>query len=139
MIVINGENLIVGRVATIAAKKALNGETVKIVNCEKMFMTGNRKFLEEDTYRKRVQGTWEKGPFFFRQPDRFVRRIIRGMLPHKTARGMAAYRRVLCYIGMPEEFKNEKQLNIDNASIKKIPNLKYTSVQDICRSMGAKF
>jgi large subunit ribosomal protein L13 len=139
MIVINGENLVVGRVATLIAKKALLGETVRVVNCEKMFITGSRKYLEDEAYRKRQQGTWSKGPFFYRQPDRFVRRIIRGMLPHKTARGMSAYKRVLCYIGMPEEFKNEKPLTFENASIKNIPNLKYSSVKDICKSMGAKF
>lgn len=139
MIVIDGKDSVVGRVATFAAKKALLGEEVKIVNAEKMYITGNKKYLVKDTHRKRMQGTWSKGPFYLRQPDRFVRRIIRGMLPHKTVRGKDAYRRVLCYIGLPEPLKNEKLVVIDNASIKNIPNLKYQTVADICRAMGAKF
>ena len=114
-------------------------EEIKIVNCEKMYITGNKKFLGNDAHRKRVQGTWSKGPFFWRKPDRYVRRIIRGMLPYKTSRGMDAYKRVLCYIGVPEALKNEKMLVIENASIKKIPNLKYSTVADICKSMGSKF
>jgi large subunit ribosomal protein L13 len=139
MIVIDGKDLIVGRVATFAAKQALNGETVKIVNCEKMFITGSREFLIEDTHRKRVQGTWEKGPFYFRRPDRFIRRVVRGMIPYKTPRGSLAYKRVMCYIGLPDAYKNEKMIIIDKANIKHIPNLKYVTVSELCKQMGAKF
>jgi len=139
MIVIDGKDLIVGRVATFVAKQALLGETVKIVNCELMYITGSREFLIEDTHRKRVQGTWSKGPFFFRRPDRFVRRVVRGMIPHKTPRGAAAYRRVMYYVGLPEAFKNEKMMIIDKANVKHIPNLKYVTVAELCRQMGSKF
>jgi len=139
MIVIDGTNLIVGRVATYAAKQALMGETVKIVNCDKMYITGSRSYLVEDTHRKRVQGTWSKGPHYFRMPDRFVRRIIRGMIPYKTSRGLSAYRRVMCYVGFPEEYKNEKPITIERASINNIPNLRYSTVAEICKHMGAKF
>lgn len=139
MIVIDGKNLIVGRVATFAAKKALLNEEIKIINCEKMYVTGGKKYLVNDTHRKRVQGTWSKGPHFFRRPDRFVRRIIRGMLPHKTSRGRDAYERVLCYIGVPPEFKNEKPITIEIANIKKIPNLRYSTVEELCKMMGSKF
>jgi large subunit ribosomal protein L13 len=137
MIVINGDGLIVGRVATFVAKKALNGETIRIINCDKMYVTGNKEYLLSDAHRKRIQGTWSKGPHFFRQPDRYVRRIIRGMLPHKTSRGMDAYRRVMCYIGAPDEFKNS--VSVEGASIKKVPSLKYLTVAEICKHMGAKF
>jgi large subunit ribosomal protein L13 len=139
MIVINGKDLIVGRVATFAAKKALLGETVKIVNCESMYITGNKTYLVDDAHRKRVQGTWSKGPHFFRQPDKYVRRIIRGMIPYKTSRGMAAYRRILCYVGMPDEYKSQNPITIEEASINKVPSLKYLTVSEICKHMGAKF
>jgi large subunit ribosomal protein L13 len=138
MIVINGKDMVVGRVATFAAKQALLGEEVKIVNCEQMYITGSKSFLVNETHRRRVQGTWSKGPFYWRQPDRFVRRIIRGMLPHKTARGKDAFRRVLCYKGLPEAMKNENPITLENAHIKKIPNLRYMTVAEICKHMGAK-
>jgi len=139
MIVINGENLIVGRVATFVAKKALLGEDVRIINCEKMYITGSKEYLVRDTHRRRVQGTWSKGPFYFRMPDRMVRRVVRGMLPHKTYRGKTAYSKVLCYIGCPEEFKNAPIVNISNASISSVPNLRYVSVGELSKLMGAKF
>jgi large subunit ribosomal protein L13 len=138
MILIDGKDLIVGRVATFVAKQALLGETVRIVNSEKMIITGPKKFLKNDVMRRRDQGTWSKGPFYFRQADRFVRRIVRGMLPYKTNRGKTAYGRVLCYVGMPEEFKTQKQITIEKANIRKVPNLQYMTVEQLCKHMGAK-
>lgn len=138
MIVIDGKDLIVGRVATFAAKQALLGETIRIINCEQMLLTGSKTFLTAENHRRRVQGTWEKGPFYFRMPDRYVRRIIRGMIPYKTARGKQAYGRVLCYVGMPEEYKTIKPITIESANIKKVPNLKYMTVGEMSKLMGAK-
>ncbi|GIU68915.1 MAG: 50S ribosomal protein L13 [Candidatus Woesearchaeota archaeon] len=138
MIVIDGKDLIVGRVATFAAKKALLGETIRIINCEQMVITGSKPFLTKESHRRRVQGTWSKGPFYYRMPDRYVRRIIRGMLPYKTARGKQAYSRILCYVGMPDELKNEKNITIESAHISKVPNLKYITVKELSKLMGAK-
>jgi large subunit ribosomal protein L13 len=139
MIIVDGKDLVVGRVASFVAKQALNGETVKIINCEQMYITGDRAFLLEDAHRRRQQGTWSKGPFYFRRPDMFVRRIVRGMIPHKTPRGTLAYKRVLCYIGSPKELEQHKSITIDNADIKHIKNLKYISVGELCKHMGSKF
>jgi large subunit ribosomal protein L13 len=139
MIIVDGKNLIVGRVATFVAKQALNGETIKIINCEEMYVTGDKEFLFNDAERKRNQGTWEKGPFYLRQPDRYVRRIVRGMIPYKTSRGNLAYKRVLCYIGSPKELEQHKAITLDNANIKHIKNLKYQTVGTLCKHMGAKF
>lgn len=139
MIIIDGKDLIVGRVASFAAKQALNGETIKIINCESMYLTGDKKYLLDEVHRRRVQGTWEKGPFYLRRPDRFVRRIVRGMIPYKTSRGNVAYKRVMCYIGSPKELEQHKSITVDNANIKHIKNLKYVTVGELCKHMGAKF
>ena len=39
---IDADNLILGRMATTAAKSALAGENVVIVNCEKAIVTGKK-------------------------------------------------------------------------------------------------
>jgi large subunit ribosomal protein L13 len=136
--IIDATNSIVGRIATVAAKQALLGEDIVIVNCEKAYITGGKKFITDDYLRKRKQGTWATGPFYHRQPDRLVRRIIRGMLPHKQEKGKSAFNRIMCYIGVPEEFKNQKFEVIENAQISKVPNLKYISIGEISKSLGAK-
>ncbi len=136
--IIDATNSIVGRIATVAAKQALLGEQIVVVNCEKAYITGRKKFVTDDYRRKRKQGTWATGPFYHRQPDRLVRRIIRGMLPHKQERGKSAYQRIMCYMGVPEEFKTQKVTVIENALIKKVPNLHYISIKEISKLLGAK-
>ena len=139
MIIVDGKDLIVGRVASFVAKQALNGETVKIVNCEHMYITGDKVFLLNEVHRRRDQGTWSKGPFYYRRPDMFIRRVVRGMIPYKTSRGSLAYKRVMCYIGFPKELEQHKAITIDKANVNNIKNLKYMTVAELCKHMGAKF
>lgn len=136
--IIDATNSIVGRIATLAAKQALLGEEIIVVNCEKAYITGRKKYITDDYLRKRKQGTWATGPFYHRQPDRLVRRIIRGMLPYKQEKGKSAFKRIMCYMGVPEEFKNQEMLIIEKALISKVPNLKYVSIKEISQLLGAK-
>lgn len=138
MIVINAKDHIAGRLATYAAKKALLGEQIAIVNAEHVYITGTPKTVAEDFLRKRKMGTWATGPFYHRQPDRLLRRIIRGMLPHKQEKGKSAYDRIMCYLGVPEEFKTQKMETIPGAQISKVPNLKYISLKEVCLFLGSK-
>lgn len=43
---------------------------------------------------KRTATNPKKGPIHYRAPSRMLWRTIRGMLPHKTARGAAALQRL---------------------------------------------
>ncbi len=136
--IIDATDLILGRMAAKAAKAALLGETVDVVNCEKALITGNKKDIIAK-YRHRLElGQPQKGPYIQRKADRFVRRTIRGMLPFKQAKGRAAYERVKCYIGIPGEFKDQKAETIKGVSIHKVPNLKYITVHEVCRQIGGK-
>ena len=138
MIIINAKDLIVGRFATYAAKSALLGEEVAIVNCEHAYITGTKKKVLDEFSRKRAMGTWATGPFYHRQPDRLVRRMIRGMLPHKQEKGKNAYKRIMCYLGIPEQFNNQKMETVEDAHISKVPNLRFVSLQEISKHLGAK-
>ena len=137
--IINGEGLIVGRVATVTAKKALLGEKIDIVNCESMVLTGKKKFILTSQLQKFKRGIHTKGPFVPRLPDRFVRRMIRGMLPHKQARGEEAYKRIMCHIGIPEEFKDKKMETIEGAKITKVKNLNYMKVGEVVKLIGGSY
>ncbi len=136
--IIDATDLILGRMAAKAAKAALLGESVDVVNCEKALITGNKKDIIAK-YRHRLElGQPRKGPFIQRKADRFVRRTIRGMLPFKQAKGRMAYERVKCYIGIPAPFKDQKAETIKGASIEKVPNLKHITVHEVCRQIGGK-
>ncbi len=138
MIIIDANGLIVGRFATYVAKQALLGQEVVVVNCEHAYITGTKKRIVDEYFRKRRMGTWATGPFYHRQPDRLVRRIIRGMLPHKQEKGRSAYHRIMCYLGVPEEFKDQKHETIKYANISNVPNIKYIKVEELSQLLGAK-
>ncbi len=138
MIIIDATNMVLGRLATIVAKKALLGETIKLINCEKAVVTGDKKAVLASYQRRMVMGIHTKGPFLPRMPDRFVRRTIRGMLPYKVSRGAEAYKRIMCYVDSPEEFSKEKAIRFDECNISKLPSLKFVTVKDICKFLGAK-
>lgn len=50
------------------------------------------KFLQ--FLNKRTATNPKKGPVHYRAPSRMLWRTVRGMLPHKTARGAAALQRI---------------------------------------------
>ena len=133
--IIDGKDLIAGRVATFAAKRSLLGEKVDIINCEEMVITGNKKNVIDKYMRKKSMGVPSKGPFQPRMPDMFVRKIIRGMLPYKQHKGKEAFKRVKCYIGSPKSIKGEPTV-VKQASIDKVPNLKFVKVKEICKQLG---
>jgi large subunit ribosomal protein L13 len=135
---IDAENLIAGRLATVAAKQALLGEQVEIVNCAKAVISGDRKKIFADYQRKRNMGTHRKGPFYFRQPSRFMKRLIRGMLPHRQEKGEKALKRIKCYSDLPAEFKKDDFKTIENADASKLKSRKFVYIADICKSMGGK-
>ena len=135
--IINAENLILGRFATVAAKKALLGEKVVIVNCEKAIVTGDKYKLFQSYKQRRDRGTF-KGPFLPRLPDRFVKRTIRGMLPYKQPKGKSAFDNITCHIGLPKEFEGKDTENIDNAKGSKLSTQKYTTVKEVCKNLGGK-
>ena len=60
------------------------------------------------------------------------------MLPYKKGRGRVAFENIKCHIGIPENLKNQKFDTLKDASVNKVPNLKYIKVKEICIHIGAK-
>ena len=88
MRIYNGEGMVLGRMATVIAKESLLGEEVKVVNCEKMIISGKKtNTVAQEKQKRDRKGYPLKSAKFSRLPDRYVRRTIRGMLPWKQARG----------------------------------------------------
>ncbi len=136
---IDAKGAILGRIGTSAAKLALQGHTVKIFNCEDAIISGNPRHVREHYWRKRVDlGQPQRGPYYSRMPDRFFRRLIRGMFPMNGTRGREAYARVMCYRGIPTEFKDAKPKHFEEASASKLRTMKWVRVGDLCKSLGGK-
>ena len=131
--IIDGTNLILGRLASYAAKRALEGENVIIVNSELVVISG-RKENTISIYREKVnRGNPLKGPYFPKMADRLVRRTIRGMLPYKHARGKQAFERVMCYLGVPEKYRNEKIQILDDLNFNKLKTARFIRIGDMIK------
>lgn len=108
-ILIDGENAVVGRLASFAAKQALLGNKVIIVNSEKAIVVGTKEDIVAKYLRKMSLGGGNiKGPFFDTRAERILKRTIRGMLDYTHGRGREAFKRIICYSGIPKEYQNVK-------------------------------
>jgi len=130
MKVIDGKGAIMGRVASFAAKEALKGEEIVIVNCDEMLISGNKEFTESKfrERRKRV-GFTQTGPKISRSPHLIVKRTIRGMVPnHRKGRGKEALKRVMCFVGIPKQYEKTEKLEIAKGL-----RVKHIKVKDIAK------
>jgi large subunit ribosomal protein L13 len=108
MIYIDASNQVLGRLASIVAKNLLKGENVTVVNAEKAVVIGNPEATIEFFKTKIARGTASFGPFYPKKPDMIFRRVVRAMLPFKTARGKEAFKRLKVFISIPENLREKK-------------------------------
>ncbi len=136
MIIINAENMLLGRITSFAAKKILLGDQVVVVNCEKAMVSG-RKYDVMENYRQKLQrGSVRRGPFISKSPQMLVKRTIRGMVPFKMPRGKTAMKRLRCYTGIPDEFKGKEFVSFEKMNVSKLPSMNYVSIGTISKELG---
>jgi len=122
-LLVDAKNQILGRIASFAAKRALSGDTVIVLNAEKAVISGRRSNIVEEAKRRlrtRTLGTQTHAPVHQRRPDLYLRRVVRGMLPWKKAKGKSAFHRVRVFIGVPEEFAKKAQTKVAGADASKL-------------------
>jgi len=111
MFIIDATNATLGRLSSFAAKQALLGKHIIIVNCKKAIITGVKRTTINKYLEKRQRGGSSlKGPFFPKNPERIVKRTIKGMLSYTQQRGLDALKKVICYNEVPKEYENEKKI-----------------------------
>jgi len=113
---VNAEGLIVGRLCSKVAKRLLNGEEVIILNAEKAVFSGKKKAKVLEGHIFLEVGAPERGPFHYRRPDRYLRKVVRGMVPYKQPKGKNAFKRLKVFMGIPLEFKDQQLITFEEAS-----------------------
>lgn len=131
--IIDGKNQVLGRIASLVAKKALEGESIDLINCEDIIVTGKKEIVLGKFKEKRERGDPHKGPFHSRMSDRLVRRAIRGMLPYKQEKGIKAFRKIKCYIGVPKELEGKQ---IEQLKTKELKTKDFLKVKEISKFLG---
>jgi large subunit ribosomal protein L13 len=137
-LLVDAKNQILGRLASFAAKHAIAGDTVIVLNAEKAVISGRRRNIVTEAKRRlqtRTLGTQTHAPVHQRRADLYVRRVVRGMLPWKKAKGRAAFHRVQVFVGIPEEFSGKASMKIPGADASKLLS-PYITVEDLAREIG---
>ncbi|MGC8572340.1 MAG: 50S ribosomal protein L13 [Candidatus Micrarchaeia archaeon] len=137
--VYDAKDKILGRVASVVAKRVLEGKNVAVINAEQAIISGNKKDIIEK-YKTRMdlkeRSNPEHSPYWPRKPDLFVKRIIRGMLPyHKKTSGKEAYKRLRVFIGTPEALKDAKKIDVKTKAPKEL-YVDYIRVSELAKQLG---
>jgi large subunit ribosomal protein L13 len=134
--IIDAKGLIMGRLASFAASKALAGERVDIVNCDKIIIAGAPKNQVAMAKRRQVLHTVSHGPYIPKRPYGLMKRAIRGMLPYRKERGKDALARVKCYDDYPEELKEQPVKTPETIHSNKLTNLKRITLGEVCNRVS---
>jgi large subunit ribosomal protein L13 len=133
--VIDADGLVLGRMASVVAKRLLAGETIELVNAQNVVISGNRANLVKEWKEFLKVGGFGKGPVHHRRPHEIVRRTVRGMLPYRIPKGAAAYKRLHVHIGVPEEFEKVEKQSLPECHGSKL-NHRSVTVGELAESIG---
>ena len=143
-LVVDARDCIVGRVASQVAQRALDGDSVAVVNAERAVITGSEDDVMS-TYRERDAVGSDQGPNYPKRPDRIFKRAVRGMVPHKETRGREAIERVRVYVGNPyddgasedEEAEAVEPAVLEGTSLDRLSTIKFVSLAEVSENLGA--
>ncbi|KAI9625058.1 hypothetical protein KEM48_008601 [Puccinia striiformis f. sp. tritici PST-130] len=104
----------------IIAKQAISGQKVVVVRCEEINVSGSFFRLKlrwaDHMHKRHLVNPKKSGPFHHRAPSRILYKAIRGMMPHKTARGAAGLQRIKLFEGMPPPYDRKKKMVVPPSS-----------------------
>lgn len=123
--------------ASYAAKNALSGNMVVVLNAEKAVISGRKSNIVEEAMRRlntRTLANQTTAPVHQRRPDLYFRRVVRGMLPWKKPKGKAAFHRVFVFMGVPEEYSKKKAARVPDADASKLRTA-YMTLEDLAKEI----
>jgi large subunit ribosomal protein L13 len=139
--IIDGEGLIMGRLASTVSKMLLNGENITILNAEKILISGTKEWAyaryKQRVDRASISNPRKMGPKYPRRPDDIFRRTVRGMIPYRKTSGREAFKGLKVFVGIPKEFADAEIFKLEEAMPKNIK--KSIELGTISKLLGAKF
>ncbi|QKQ99729.1 50S ribosomal protein L13 [Metallosphaera tengchongensis] len=140
VVIIDGENQILGRLASKVVRYIKEGKKVVIINGEKIVISGPKARVVQGYSLLFGIGTlfnpYKLGMRRPRSPINIVKRTIRGMLP-KSNKGRTMLKAVKVYVGVPDEFKGKQAIKFHDASVERL-NGKYVTVGELSKVLGWK-
>jgi large subunit ribosomal protein L13Ae len=144
VVLIDGADHLMGRLASVIAKQILSGQRIIVVRCDQICISGNfyrNKLKVLDYLRKRMNTKPSRGPYHFRAPSKCLFKVVRGMIPHKTKRGMEALNRLKVFDGIPTPYDKQKRMVVPSALrvLKLKPGRKYCKIGRLSHETGWKY
>ena len=140
-IVIDGKGHLLGRLASVVAQHILKGQQVVVVRSEAIDISGHMfknhiKYM--DWVNKRRNSNPTRGFIHYVSPSRIFWRTVRGMVPHKLAKGEEALSRLKVFEGVPHPYDEKKRVVVPAAlKVLRIKNFrKTTSLGDLSQKVG---
>lgn len=135
--VIDASGLVLGRMASSLAQRLLFGESIVVVNAKKAVISGKRGATLQEWREFLKVGGYRQGPIHFRKPNLIVRRTIRGMLPHRKARGREALKRLKVYNAVPKDLEGVEKETIEEADCGKL-RCEFITIGRLAKEIGWK-
>jgi large subunit ribosomal protein L13 len=139
--IIDGEGLIMGRLASNVSKMLLNGEEIVVLNAEKILISGNKDWAyaryKQRLDRASISNPRKMGPKYPRRPDDMFRRTVRGMLPYRKTTGREAFKGLKVFVGIPKEYEGSEIFKVQEAEPKNIK--KSIELGKLSKLLGSKF
>eukprot|EP00933_Yihiella_yeosuensis_P061578 TRINITY_DN643_c0_g1_i9.p1 TRINITY_DN643_c0_g1~~TRINITY_DN643_c0_g1_i9.p1 ORF type:complete len:202 (+),score=57.15 TRINITY_DN643_c0_g1_i9:77-682(+) len=142
-VVIDCRGHLLGRLASVVAKELMNGQHVVAVRCEDINISGSlyrNKLKYANFRRKHMNSNPKQGPLHYRSPAKIFWRTVRGMVPHKTARGAAALDRMKTFEGIPHPFDRKKRMVVPSCLkvLRLRPERRFCRLGDLSKEVGWK-
>ncbi|MEM2025107.1 MAG: 50S ribosomal protein L13 [Desulfurococcaceae archaeon] len=136
---VDASGQILGRLASIAAKRLLEGYSVYVFNAEKAVLSGEKsrvvngyRLLFEVKTHLNPERSGIRRP---RNPVSIFKRAVRGMLPIDKPHGREAYKRLRAYIGVPPEYKGVEPVKFSEAMYTRLRG-RFITVEEVAYAMG---
>ena len=137
---VNAEGLVAGRMASKIAKRAINGETIIIVNAEKVILVGTRQAVMKK-FQQRVDAAVKSNPLYEpkydRVPSKILQKMIRGMLPNKSRTRERLLKQIKIFNSVPEKIKLEEAEKMDE--IKCNEKHDFMTMEEVAKLLGGKW
>ncbi len=127
-IFIDATDTSMGKIGTYVAREAMRENKVFVVNSEKAIISGNKEHTIAKWKNRRAKGgSALKGPYHSKDPEKILKRAIRGMLPnYRVGRGNEAWKRIRCHNKVPVEYKDQELKSIK----RKLP-IKFITIKEL--------
>ncbi len=136
--ILNVANLVLGRAASQAAKKLLEGEDVVVVNTDEAVISGGEKstLSEYDAWTKvRSLVDPSQGPFHPKRSNDLFRHTVRGMLPMRKDKGKKAFDRLEAHPGVPPKLEEEEKETIPKSNVEQLSTRRFIRLGELSQSL----